>query len=124
MIHSTESSASGTGAALCPPGWKYRVWQNAGWHVAWERGPISVHQATRTTFFAMIADDANKCGYSLALWSDKHGPYRSVRSAIRGAARAFQAKLAQFQAVGDAVAEILEEIENGQAKAKARRGGS
>jgi hypothetical protein len=44
-------------------GWKARVWENLGWHVAWDNGAVKLHyDASRRRFWTMVGDIGSVCG--------------------------------------------------------------
>ena len=49
--------------AILGGGWKGRVWENLGWHVAWENGAVCLHYDERSNkFWAMVGDIGSGTG--------------------------------------------------------------
>lgn len=76
-------------------GWGLRVWNNMGWHVAFQNKGLNVHTSRpafgRTTFYALLSDEAGGSG-GLAAWSPGsryfHDPNKAAQAATV-AARAY-----------------------------------
>jgi hypothetical protein len=78
--------------AILGSGWRGRVWDNLGWHVAWQNGAVCLHYDERSDkFWAMVGDIDSGTGNAeltprgTQAWRD---PCKAVRKAIEYAQNA------------------------------------
>lgn len=59
-------------------GWRIKVWENLGWHVAWTKGSAEVYEGRRIigySYSCLISDEPNKPGSGSSEWSTHAGSF-------------------------------------------------
>lgn len=78
--------------AILGSGWKGRVWENLGWHVAWQNGAVCLHYAERSNnFWSMVGDIGSGTGNAELTPRDTYhyrDPLKAVTKAIEYAQNA------------------------------------
>jgi len=109
MAYATREEARDVGRELCPDGWKFRVWDNIGWHVSWRKGPVCVHENVDYSFIALISPDPNECG-SGGPWTSKTAS-DTVLVAAAAEIAAFRDYVTDCKRTWQAIEDNLPEIE-------------
>jgi len=89
-----ERFAKRTIKQLHGKGWRARVWNNTGWHVAFFNRGLNVHSNAYVngpaSFFALLSDEDGGSG-GLAAWSPGHKCFRDPNKAAQAAINAARA---------------------------------
>jgi len=73
-------------------GWTLRVWNNIGWHCAWQNGAIHLHYEPSGSYYHVLIGRVGDYGGHMDLSSDNRStdPKEAIRSAIQEAQRVFR----------------------------------
>lgn len=98
-------------------GWRMRVWNNMGWHVAFHNHGLNVRcqpsAFSHTLFHALLSDECRGSG-GLAAWSPGYRQYRDPNKSAQAAIRAARAYVNHLNTA-------VEQAENIYVKPKSKR---
>lgn len=107
MSYKTKAEAEKAAKRDCPRGWKIRVWENIGWHVSYENGPLSIHEfgfGSKMEWSCQIATTIKDSGHGMANLPDCEFGKTPLLAAINAAKVLRQYYADEMKRLGDLVA--------------------
>lgn len=96
MSFKTKSAANNHCAKICytlGPGWEGRVWENLGWHVAWQNGSVTLYYSVRGDYYHVLIGEPGGCGGHMDLTFDGNSnsdPKKAIMAACECAQTVFE----------------------------------
>jgi len=68
---------------MCGKGWKYRVWENLGWHYSVHNGGMTVHPSCVKGEFFTLLSSGGDLGSGECYWTPSGTRFKDPNAAVR-----------------------------------------